>query len=88
MSEINVLADDTVPLGGVYANMTNVWHTGLDFTLEFAVTLPAGLTDADAVSVARLKLPPAVAWNLAKAISSEVARFEEQFHKITPTPPE
>ena len=33
--------DGSVPLGGVYANVVNVWHTGLEFTLEFAVSLRA-----------------------------------------------
>ena len=28
--------DGSVPLGGVYANVVNVWHTGLEFTLEYS----------------------------------------------------
>ena len=41
-SNSNVLMDGSVPLGGVYANLVHVWHTGLEFTVEFAVSLPSG----------------------------------------------
>ena len=45
--------DGSVPLGGVYANLVSVWHTSLEFTLEFVVSLPSGSDAMDAISVAR-----------------------------------
>ena len=98
---IHVLEGEEVPLGGVYANMANVWHTGLEFTLEFAVSLPTsegptseghsdssehGIPIFGAVTVARLKVPPQVAWSLARMIADQVAEFEKAYYGFT-TPP-
>ena len=80
--------DGSVPLGGVYANLVNVWHTSLEFTLEFAVSLPSGPDPIDAISVARLKVHPQVAWELAQTISEHVARYEEAHGPFTPLPPD
>lgn len=85
---VNVLQDDSVPLGGVYANLVNVWHTGFEFTLEFAVSLPSGPDPIEATQVARLKLPPQVAWSLAQIISHHVAAYEETYGAFTPTSPD
>ncbi len=75
------------PLGGVYANLVNVWHTGFEFTLEFAVSLPSGPEQIEATQVARLKLPPQIAWRLAQIISHHVAAYEETCGAFTPAPP-
>ena len=59
--------DGSVPLGGVYANLVHVWHTALEFTVEFAVSLPAMPETPDAVCVAWMKVPPQAAWELDEA---------------------
>ena len=43
---------------GWYANLVHVWHTALEFTVEFAVSLPSGPDMPDAVCVAWMKVPP------------------------------
>ena len=84
----DVVMDGSVPLGGVYANVVNVWHTGLEFTLEFAVSLRARQRSPNAVYVAWMKVPPRVAWELAQQISDHVAQFEEEYGRFTPRPPD
>ena len=83
-----VLMDGSVPLGGVYANLVHVWHTALEFTVEFAVSLPSGPDMPDAVCVAWMKVPPQVAWNLARLLSDHVAEYEEEYGRFTPRPPD
>ena len=80
--------DGSVPLGGVYANLVDVWHTALEFTVEFAVSLPAGSGMADAVCVAWMKVPPQVAWDLARLLSDHVADYESEYGGFTPRPPD
>ena len=80
--------DGSVPLGGVYANLVHVWHTALEFTVEFAVSLPAMPETPDAVCVAWMKVPPQVAWELTKLLSEQVAKYEEQYGRFTPRPPD
>ena len=77
-----------MPLGGVYANLVHVWHTALEFTVEFAVSLPAMPVTPDAVCVAWMKVPPQVAWELTKLLSEQVAKCEEQYGRFTPHPPD
>ena len=84
----SVLMDGSVPLGGVYANLVDVWHTALEFTVEFAVSLPAGSGMADAVCVAWMKVPPPVAWDLARLLSDHVADYESEYGSFTPRPPD
>ena len=80
--------DGSVPLGGVYANLVHVWHSALEFTVEFAVSLPSGPDMPDAVCVAWLKVPPQVAWGLAKLLSDHVTEYEEEYGRFTPTSPD
>ena len=87
-SASGVLMDGSVPLGGVYANLVHVWHTALEFTVEFAVSLPSGPDMPDAVCVAWMKVPPQVAWNLARLLSDHVAEYEEEYGRFTPRPPD
>ena len=87
-SDSGVVMDGSVPLGGVYANVVNVWHTGLELTLEFAVSLREGSHLPDAVYVAWMKVPPRVAWELAQQISNHVAQFEEEYGRFTPRSPD
>lgn len=70
------LAGD-VPLGGVYANTVEIWHTSHEFTVEFLAGLPPGASgEARAVYVARLKIPPELAWKLTKILIQHIDRFE------------
>ena len=80
--------DGSVPLGGVYANLVHVWHTALEFTVEFAVSLPVMPETPEAVCVAWMKVPPQVAWELTKLLSEQVAKYEEQYGRFTPRPPD
>ena len=84
----DVLLDDYFPLGGVYANSVGVWYSRFEFTLEFAVSLPSRPEMPDAVYVAWMKLPPPVAWDLAKQLSDHVARYEAEYATFTPQPPD
>ena len=80
--------DGSVPLGGVHANAVSVWHSGLEFTLEFAVSLREKQQSPNAVYVAWMKVPPQVAWDLAQQISDHVAQFEEEYGRFTPRSPD
>ena len=80
--------DGSVPLGGVYANLVHVWHSAVELTLEFAVLLRARQRSPDAVCVAWMKVPPQVAWELTKLLSEQVAKYEEQYGRFTPRPPD
>ena len=84
----SIRVDGSVPLGGVYANLVHVWHSALEFTVEFAVSLPAMPETPDAVCVAWMKVPPQVAWELARQISDHVAQFEEEYGRFTSSPPD
>ena len=87
-SNITVLQHDSVPPGGVYANVVNVWHSAFEFTLEFAVRLRPRPDAPAAVQVARVKVPPQVAWQLARIISHHVDSYEEAHGAFTPSPPD
>ena len=82
---LRVLGDQ---LGGQYANLVHVWHTALEFTVEFAVSLPSGPDMPDAVCVAWMKVPPQVAWDRARLLSDDVAEYEEEYGRFTPRPPD
>ncbi len=75
--------------GGVYANFVGVWHTQHEFTLDFAVM---GMTGNDAETgapqvpvrvVSRVKVPPSVVFEIARAIAENVDGFEKQFGSIS-----
>lgn len=84
----DALFDGSFPLGGVYANSVSVWHSRFEFTLEFAVSLPSRPEMPDAVYVAWVKVPPPVAWGLARQLSEHVARYEAEYATFTPRPPD
>jgi len=77
---------------GVYSNVARVWHTGVEFTLDFAVTQPAkSVTFEDgerekvvvpARVVARVKIPPPMLFLLMQALSTSEGAYEEQFGSI------
>lgn len=82
------LPDDLT--GGVYSNVVGVWHTPYEFTLDFAVILPAqqvagseGNTQVTPCRVvSRVKIPPAVVFELMRALSVNERLYEEQIGPI------
>lgn len=82
------LPDDLT--GGVYSNVVAVWHTPYEFTLDFAVMLPAqqvASAEGNAAStpcrvVSRVKLPPAVVFELMRALSVNERLYEERIGPI------
>lgn len=83
-----------VPLeieAGSYANMLSVWHSPFEFTLDFSVTLPPTLEDADTDEptvnvpcrvVSRVKLPPTVMFDVLRALNENMTRFESTYGMI------
>lgn len=82
------LPDDLT--GGVYSNVVAVWHTPYEFTLDFAVMLPAqqiGGQDAGTSAtpcriVSRIKVPPAMVFQLMQALSVNEGLYEERIGPI------
>ncbi len=76
--------------GGVYSNVVAVWHTPYEFTLDFAVMLPAQqVPGSDGNSqvtpcrvVTRVKIPPAVVFELMRALSVNENLYEERIGPI------
>lgn len=83
------LPDDLT--GGVYSNVVAVWHTPYEFTLDFAVMLPAqqvASSEGTASStpcrvVSRVKIPPAVVFELMRALSVNERLYEERIGPIS-----
>jgi hypothetical protein len=78
--------------GGFYSNVVAVWHTPYEFTLDFAVMLPAqqvaGSEGSTQVTtpcrvVSRVKIPPAVVFELMRALSVNEKLYEERIGPIT-----
>ena len=77
--------------GGVYSNVVGVWHTPYEFTLDFAVMLPAqqvaGAEGSTSMTpcrvVSRVKIPPAVVFELMRALSLNEKLYEERIGPIT-----
>lgn len=73
--------------GGVYSNVLGVWHTGHEFTLDFAVTQPPtededGGAVIPCTVVARVKIPPTLAFDIIKTLNENMTRYEEVFGEI------
>jgi hypothetical protein len=75
--------------GGVYANVLGVWHTGHEFTLDFAVTqpavVPASQTEPVTVPcrvVTRVKIPPSVIFEMLRALNQNMTMYESKFGEI------
>lgn len=78
--------------GGVYANMANVWHTAHEFTIDFfAQALPGSVDDGAGgqvvpfVGVSRVRVPPSVIFELARAISINVDAWEQSTGRQVPS---
>jgi hypothetical protein len=84
--------------GGAYANFLNVWHSPYEFTFDFAVTQPpipqnpqdpAAPVTVPCRVVARVKVPPALVFDIMRAINQNLARYEQMFGEIPrPEPPQ
>lgn len=76
--------------GGVYSNVVAVWHTPYEFTLDFAVMLPAQqAAGADTIGsvtpcrvVSRVKIPPDVVFQLMRALSVNERLYEQNIGSI------
>jgi hypothetical protein len=73
--------------GGVYADAAMVWHSEHGFTIDFlAPVAPTqevdGVARQAATVVARVRLPVGVIFQLARAISDNVANYEQTFGEI------
>jgi hypothetical protein len=69
---------------GVYASMAAVWHTEHEFTLDFFVqATPGAVNDENGQTVipyrgvARVRIPPSVIFEVARAIADNISRRDE-----------
>jgi hypothetical protein len=76
---------------GRYANFLAVWHTRHELTLDFATTGPAeepegasGPLVVPCQVVARIKVSPSVVFDMLRALSDNLAGYEERFGPIAP----
>lgn len=73
---------------GVYAEIAAVWHTKDGFTIDFlapvmpATTAEGGPPQQQATVVARVRLPVQVIFQVARAISENVAIYEQTYGPI------
>jgi Protein of unknown function (DUF3467) len=75
--------------GGTYANFLGVWHTGHEFTLDFAVTQPPVVPEDEnepvtvpSRVVARVKIPPTLIFDIMRALSENMTTYESTFGEI------
>ena len=74
---------------GVYANFLSVWHTGHEFTLDFAATQQVEASEHGGMVVpcrivARVKVPPTLAFDIIQTLNANMTRYEEVFGEIRP----
>jgi hypothetical protein len=72
---------------GVYANFLSVWHTGHEFTLDFAATQQVEPSEHGGMVVpcrivARVKVPPTLAFDIIQTLNANMTRYEETFGEI------
>src|SRR5262249_50103398 len=67
---------------GVYANTFTVGHSMSDFTLDFATRQSTMGADEPPLIVARVRIPPSMAFALIQAINSAMADYEEAWGEI------
>jgi hypothetical protein len=79
-------------MGGAYSNLLSVWHSPYEFTLDFAVTLPAqaahdeaggDVTLVPSVVVSRIKIPPAMVFAVMQTLNENMTRYEATFGSIS-----
>src|SRR5215210_5486787 len=73
---------------GTYANFLNIWHSPYEFTLDFAVTQPpipqnpenpGSPVTVPCHGVARLKIPPALVFDIMRALNQNLTGYEQLF---------
>ncbi|MEX2423409.1 MAG: DUF3467 domain-containing protein [Acidimicrobiia bacterium] len=72
---------------GAYSNVLAIWHTPHEFTLDFAVTLPPmqdaqGNVTVPARIVARVKIPPTVAFDVVRTLNTNLTKYEAKYGPI------
>jgi hypothetical protein len=73
-------------IGGVFSDSALIWHNEHGFTLDFTVQpAPDG---PDRLIVARVRVPPSVIFQIARAIAQNVDLYEQRYGKITAGGPE
>ncbi len=81
-------------VAGHYANFLSVWHTGHEFTLDFASTQPPQVAEEDADEggagvvipchvVARVKIPVSLVFDVIRTLNENMTRYEEKFGGIS-----
>lgn len=90
---VTAVQADPAMIGGVYANGLNVWHTQHEFTLDFVVNaepakLATGPSGEQVISapqrlVARVRIPPGMAFDLIRAINDNLTTYEQNLGQIT-----
>jgi hypothetical protein len=77
--------------GGSYANFLTVWHTGHEFTLDFAATQPPQPQEPGNPQspvtvpcrvVSRVRIPPTMVFEILQALNTNMARYESTFGEI------
>ena len=77
--------------GGVYSNFVGVWHTPFEFTLDFGVLQPGEMITDDGGNqqivvptrvVTRVKIPPALVFELMQLLSKNERMYEERIGPI------
>ena len=75
--------------GGTYANFLSVWHTGYEFTLDFAVQPPPDVPQNPAEplsvpcrAVTRVKIPPSLIFDIMRALNENMTTYENTFGEI------
>lgn len=73
--------------GGVYSDGAMVWHSQNGFTIDFLAPISPGaevdgVIQQPATVVARVRLPVGVIFQVARAISENVANYEAKFGNL------
>ena len=80
---VHVVVDEPV-VRGSYVNMARIFHQHAEFVVD-AIFLPPATNQARVVS--RLVMSPVHAKHLLRALSQNVARYEQVFGEIRLAPP-
>jgi hypothetical protein len=75
--------------GGAYANFLSVWHTGREFTLDFALTQPPIVPENPQAAVTvpcrvvtRVKIRPNLIFDIMRALNENMTTYESIFGEI------
>jgi hypothetical protein len=77
--------------GGRYANFLAVWHTGHEFTLDFAATQPPQQPASEEADqrvvvpcqvVARVRIPVSLVFDVLRTLNDNMTRYESKYGEI------